>query len=269
MRVLALPALPFLFAACGTTVAEPRVTVAPYLAVYQLRGNAGLQSNASGAPTDTQRQDLHAFGQGQFDEDLGARVDIGDGFGGIRFEYFRLHDSTSDKGTLTDDWGSLRAGDQAHMNASMDEFRIGYVQPVWTGHANVRDQQVDLRFGAGGYFAHRDLQLHTASETGTTQNLEVRDHGLLYPAVRGRAAWHELSFDLDYAFCPGFSLGGDFHGWQQDVDVRLAYTLARHDITFFGGWRYSTWSANGHEGGLAFDTDLILDGFQFGVQFTF
>ena len=55
----------------------------------------------------------------------------------------------------------------------------------------------------------------------------------------------------------------------EDVEARLAWTLAKHDVTFFGGYRYSELPGEGDAGGFDYDADLIIDGFQLGVSVTF
>jgi hypothetical protein len=42
-----------------------------------------------------------------------------------------------------------------------------------------------------------------------------------------------------------------------------------HDVTFFGGYRYSRLHADGTADGFGYRTDLVIDGWQFGVTVTF
>lgn len=258
-------------AGCTTTFAEPRLMVSPYLAVYRLRGDAAMQSNpGQGAPPqDNAAQSLRTFGQNKFDEDVGVRADFGDGFAGLRLDYFHLDASTTRSGTLGAGWGSLQQGDQVRMGATMDELRLGWLEPVWSQRTTWRDKPLQWKLAAGGVLTHRDLSLRASTVDGSrSQNLGIAGDTAA-AAVRMRATWRDAMVELDYALSPDLALGGDFGSLQQDLEVRLGYTLPMHDITFFGGYRYSTLRANGTQDGFAYDTDLVLDGWQFGITVAF
>jgi hypothetical protein len=263
--------LPFLLAsACGAVRGEPQVKVSPYYAVYQFGGDVSMQSAGPGGPEDNAPQSLRTFGLDAYEGDLGVRVDIGENFGGFRVDYFRLDQSTTRSGTLEDDWGALLAGDQVRMAAEMDEVRLGYVHPLLRERSNVRGHPLDLLFGLGAVLAHRELSLRAATTDGQRrQDIDIADHGVVYPAVRARAALQSFAIDAEYAFSPDLAFGGEFEGFQQDVEVRLSYTVPMHDVTFLAAWRYSDLGAAGDEGGYAYDADLTLSGFQFGVQVSF
>ena len=77
-----------------------------------------------------------------------------------------------------------------------------------------------------------------------------------------------FAFDFDYAIAPGL-VTGDYDGMQQDIEARLSYSVPFQDVTLFAGYRYSLFSAKGNEGGLAYDSDLRLDGYQFGITVSF
>ena len=269
----ALAALPLaLFAGCtSATFAEPRILVSPYLALYQLRGDVALQAFAAGPafPVDRTPQTMRTFGQDHHREDFGVRADIGDGFAGVRFDYYKLDMNTSRVGTLTDDWGDLLAGDQVRMRAEMDELRIGYLESLGTLRTTWRDHPLTVRFAGGGVFSHRDLALRARTEDGVrSQNVEI-EGDTVFAAARCRASWRDWALEAEYAASPEIVLGGDFEGFQQDLELRLAYTMPLHDVTFFGGYRLSMFDAEGHAGRLAYDADLTIDGFQFGLSVTF
>lgn len=270
MRAFPLVAACPLLAGCAASVSyEPRVLVTPYLAVESLRGNVSMQSAPGGTLQNNPAQSLETFGQGHHEEDIGARIDVGDGFGGFRLDYLRLDMNTTDHGTLGADWGALQANDEVRMRTTMDEVRLGYVEPLLDTKLHWRDRPLGLRFGAGGVLAHRGLDLRATTVGGSrSEHLDVSGQ-VAYAAVRGRATWQNLSFDLEYAFSPDLALGGEFDGFQQDVEARLSYTLPLRDLTFFAGYRYSDLGASGHEGRFAYDADLVLDGFQFGVVLAF
>ncbi len=272
MRVPVAPIAVVLLAACSTTTfAEPRILVSPYLALYQLRGDVGMQSQpVPGGPLqDNAPQPLRTFGQDHHREDIGVRADIGDGFAGLRIDYYRLDQNTSKSGALGADWGRLLATDVVRMRAEMDELRIGLLEPITTVRATWRERPLTLRLAGGGVFAYRAMELRARTEDGVrTQNAEI-DGDVLSLAARFRAGWRDWAFDVDYAISPEIVLGGDFDGVLQDLELRLGYTMPLHDVTFFGGYRLSTLEARGHADGFRYDADLTIDGFQLGVSVTF
>lgn len=249
-------------------MAEPQLHVSPYLAVYQLRGKVSMQSEPTpGTIQDNPRQTLRTFGQDHYREDIGVRVDLGDGFGGFRADYYQLDQGTGASGVLGADFGALLANDTVRMEVGMDELRIGYLEPVLNLKATWRDQPLTTRLAIGAVVAHRDLDLR-ASTVGGVRPQRVGIQGdVVYPAARLRIGWRDFALDVDYAISPELQLGGDFEGTLQDLEVRGGYTV--RDVTFFAGWRYSTLPAEGNEGALRYDADLVLDGFQFGVVLTF
>lgn len=261
-----------LCAACTPAVlAEPRILVSPYLAVYQVRGEIGMQSQPvpAGPLQDNAPQPMRNFGQDHHREDVGVRADIGDGFAGFRIDYYRLDMNTGDNGTLTADWGRLLANDNVAMRIAMDELRVGYLEPLVHLRSTYRDRPLSVQIAAGGVFAYRSMDLRARTTDGArTQNADISGD-VIYPAARFRAAWRGFAFDADYAISPELELSGDWEGVMQDIELRIAYTLPLHDITFFGGYRYSTLPAEGQSDGFAYDADLTIDGFQFGVSVTF
>jgi hypothetical protein len=261
-----------LLASCSTTtLAEPRILVSPYLALYQLRGDVGVQSQPipSGPLQDNPPQSLRTFGQDHYREDIGVRADIGDGFAGIRIDYYQLDQNTSKSGTLGADWGRLLAGDVVRMRADMDELRVGYLENVGTMRTTWRELPLTLRFAAGGVLTWRDMDLQASTvDNARSQNVEI-DGEVVSVAARFRASWRDFAFDAEYAISPELVLGGDFEGLPQDLELRLGYTLPMHDVTFFGGYRFSTFEAEGQADQFRYDADLTIDGFQLGVSVTF
>jgi len=258
--------------ACMTpALSEPTIRVSPYLALYQLRGDSSVQSNgpSPGQIVDNAPQPMRTFGQDHYREDVGVRADIGDGFAGFRVDYYRLDMNTSRKGTLDDDWGNLQQNDEVQLYAAMDELRIGWLEPLIDERTKYRDEPLRLQLAAGGVFAHRDMKLNGRTDDLMRQQQLRLDGDVAYLAVRGRASWQDLSLDIDYSISPELVIAGDFEGVQQDFETRLSYQLANRDITFFGGYRYSTLEAEGGADGLRYQADLVIDGFQLGVSVTF
>lgn len=260
----------WLGAGCSATVFyEPKLQVAPYLAVYQLRGDAAVQTRSGGTVQNNAPQSLRTFGQDHFREDFGIRADLGDGFGGLRLDYYRLDMDTTRSGELAAGWGRLQAGDAVAMRATMDEFRLGYVEPLWTSKFMVRDRPLEIRLGAGGHLARRDLTLRARATDGSrSQNLHV-DGDLVYGQARARVSWQRVQFDLDYAISPDLAIRGDFGRLQQDLEVRIGYTIPMREITVFAGYRFCDLDGSGREGSVGYRADLQLEGFQFGMALTF
>lgn len=244
--------------------------VSPYLALYQLRGEVSLESPVPGGPPqDNPPQDLRIFGQDHHREDIGIRTDIGDGFGGFRVDYYKLDQGSADPGVLEANWGALLQGDVVVMDVVMDELRVGYLEPLITAKTTWREHPLSLKFAMGGVLAWRDMRLRAKTDDGQRhQNVEI-EGDVFYPAARLRVSWRDIGFDVEYAVSPDLVIRGDFEGLQQDLELRATYSIPTRDVTFFAGYRYSEFPAEGEQGGLAFDSELALDGFQFGVTVTF
>jgi hypothetical protein len=254
-------------------LAEPQILVSPYLAVYQLRGDTSLQSpgaNPGDPPQDNAPVPMRTFGQDRFREDVGVRADLGDGFAGARVDYYRLDMNTARRGELQNDWGTLLEDDEVGMSAKMDELRLGWLEPIYDLRTELQERPLRVRLAAGGVFAYRDLTLTGFTDDQTKAQKVGIDGNVLYGAVRARATWREVSFDIDYAISPELVVSGDFEGVQQDIELLASYQLPQRDIRLFAGYRYSTLFAKGGvTGNLRYDADLIIDGFQFGVSVTF
>ncbi|MFY9344074.1 MAG: hypothetical protein WAT39_16410 [Planctomycetota bacterium] len=257
---------------CTSTVfAEPRILVSPYFTNYQVRGEVAVQSQQGllGPIVDNAPQPLRSFGQDHYRDDIGVRADIGDGFGGVRFDWFKLDQNSARPNVLGDDWGNLLATDLVRMQVEMDELRIGYVEPLATVRTTWRNQPLVLRGGLGGTFVWRDLVLRARTDDGVrAQNVGI-DGEIVAIAGRFRASWRDFAFDADYEVSPQIVIGGDFEGLLQDLELRASWTMTQHDVTFFAGYRLSTFAAAGSAGGFAYDADLTIDGFQAGVSVVF
>lgn len=261
----------------STVLTEPTVHVSPYLALYRLRGDTRMQSEqppGSGTIADNAALPLRSFGHDRTREDVGVRVDIGDGFGGVRADYYKLDMNTARSGELTQDWGDLLTGDFASVRAEMDELRLGYVEPLADTTLKWRGEDLRLRLGAGGVFATRQMKMRGSESTNVaTQNLEFSGDQV-YAAVRAQATWQDVTLDLDYAVSPeAFVIGGDIEDLSQDFEARVSYQLPQRDIRFFAGFRYSELSASGSASGTSgvyrYENDLVIDGVQLGVLVTF
>ncbi|MFT4513895.1 MAG: hypothetical protein ACI89X_002264 [Planctomycetota bacterium] len=274
MRTLVVLLAATLFSGCSSTVlAEPAIHVSPYLALYQLRGKTKMQS-VGAMPSEivsNPQQKLRSFGQDRHREDVGLRADIGDGFGGIRAEYYRLDMDTARTGELEYDWGSLLQGDMVSIYAEMDEVRIGYLEPFADIRTEYRNEELRLQFAAGGVFSTRSMTLHGREATPGTRAQDLTITGdVVYLAARARATWKQFVFDLDYAGAPEeLVISGDMEDFSQDIEARLSYRLPQRDISFFAGMRYSTISASGDANGFRYDNEMAIDGFQLGITVTF
>lgn len=267
MRTSVLAAAACLAGCSSTTMAEPRLLVSPYLAVYQLRGDVALQSEpAPGIVQDNPSAQLRTFGQDHYREDIGVRVDFGDGFGGLRADYYQLDQNTTDSGVLSSDFGTLLAGDVVRMDVDGDEIRLGYLEPILDLKSTWRDRPLSLQFAIGAMFAHRELDLRASTvDRSRLQNVEI-EGDVVGPSIRLRLGiLRDFAVDVDYTISPELGLGGDFDGTLHDVEARASYTLPMRDVTFFAGYRYCTLPAEGHVDRLGFDAEFVLDGFQVGV----
>ncbi len=271
-QLVVLLALPLLAGCTSTILAEPALHVSPYLAIYELRGKASLQSggvNPGDPLIDNPPQKMRTFGQDRFDEDVGVRVDLGDGFAGLRADYYKLDMNTSRNGVLDSDWGRLLENDEVRIRADMDELRIGWLEPFTDLRTEYRDAPLRVQLAAGGVFAYRQMNLRGRTDDGMrTQNVVIQGD-VLYAAVRARVGWRDVELDVDYAISPEVVLSGDYDGVLQDVEARLSYRLPQRDIRLFAGFRYSELPSQGTANGFRYDADLVLDGLQLGFLVTF
>lgn len=269
MRALLILAASTL-AACSSfpITSEPRILFSPYFAKYRLRGDVAMQNDPGTGIENNAAQSTSTFGLGDYEDDYGLRFDLGDGFGGLRLDYYRLGMGTSQGGLLTDDFGALIAGDTATMRAGMDEWRLAYLQSVLDVDASYRGTPVKFQFALGGAVADRDLSMRVTTTDGLrTQGVDPSGDAF-YGAARFRAQVRQVSFDVDYAICPSLTTG-DYDGTQHDFEARLAYAVPFQDVTLFAGYRYSVIQAEGEQDGFGWYSDLRLDGAQFGISVTF
>jgi hypothetical protein len=236
---------------------------------FRLRGDVAKQTDSGAGAVNNNPQSLRNFDLGDYRSDYGAHAEVGDGFAGAMLDYYQLGMNTSGSGTLDDDFGSLPAGSTARMSATMDERRVGWLQPVWREQAEVRGAPLDLRLALGAFYTYRKLAMHMTSTTTAVREDPTLKGDLIYPALRFRAGWGPARLDVDYAISPDLVLRGDFGGLQHDFEAKIAYVVPFQDVTLFAGWRYSTMEGDDVEAGLRTDADLVLDGFQFGVQVSF
>ncbi|MCR9247742.1 MAG: hypothetical protein NXI31_22165 [bacterium] len=268
MRATAIFATAALLSGCSSTMfLEPRVTVSPYYAVYQLRGDASVQTDPGGGNPiqNNPRQLMSVFGMDTHEDDVGFRAEVGDGFGGLRVDYYRLDMSTSKANPLSADWGMLLEDDLVRMRAQMDELRISYIEPLFETTTEWREEDLTLRFGAGGEFAYRDLTLRAfTDDLARRQNVPIAGQNLAIN-VRFRAEWQDLAFDVDYAISPHLIVRGDYNDVNQNLEMRASYAIPLRDVTFFAGFRYNELNGNGRTDMVDYDADLVIDGFQFGM----
>lgn len=266
MRAPAAIAL-LLSSACTATFDEPKLFVSPYYALYSLRGDATVQTDpGGGAPLQSNpREPLTLFGLGSHENDVGLRAEVGDGFGGVRADYYRMTMNTFRRGQLPADWGALQQDDFVLMAAVMDELRLSWVEQVWSGKTTWREEDLTLHAGLGGQLTYRDLSLRgRTDDNARTQNVPMSGETVAAVA-RVRTEWQHIALDCDYAISPHLSLGGDFGGLQQDFELRAGYRVPLRDLTFFAAYRWSNFGGDGVTDGLGYDADLTLDGFQFGL----
>ena len=246
---------------------RPKVDAGAYLALYELRGRARMDSNVGGVIQNNPGMDLAVFGAGERDDDVGGYITVGDGFSGFEFNYFKLTMEDSSPGMLTSPFGSLDAGEVVLTEVEMDEWRARYVAKLFE---HTFPNRLRVGFGLGGAVAHRDLKFFPRRQTlGDGQILTAKDYGLPYAAARLRGTYGPVSLNLDWAYHVGVDFGGDFAGRMQDIELIGRYEFVRQDVTLFAGYRYTELPAKGRENDLEYRADLRLEGFQLGLQLRF
>lgn len=261
----------FLLAACGLPGLEsPQYRLTPEFTLYQLTGNARMQSESGGVRTDNDPVSARQLGQDQRDAgDVGGTISVGDGFSGLDFSYLHVDvDGGTARGTLEQNFGSLQAGDRVYSRLSGDEFKVSYFgkayEHEWKSGAKVR-------LAPGFTLAHRDLSLRTTERNkARSQRIDLHDQVTPYLAVRARANWKLWAVNLDYAIDPGVHLGGSYEDILQDVALSLRYTaLPDQDVDLIVGWRRFDLNASDSNDDLRWETKWKLDGFFFAVSIGF
>lgn len=272
MRHTLLLGLSLALAACESfpVPTDPRVHVSPYYAHYRLRGDVAMQSNPGTGPEDNAAQSLDALGQGHHADDAGVRADIGDGFSGIRVDYYQLEMGPRGSTTLTDEFGSIPTGATAQAQPKMDEWRLSLTHEVYATKMRWRQDPIDMRFGLGGTWANRRMDVDVRGSDLLGSYAQKLDFGgdVFFGAARFRATLGQVSLDVEYALSPDLQTG-EWDDVQQDFETRLSYAVPFQDVTVFAGWRYATLDGSGSAGGLGYDADMTIDGYQFGVTVTF
>ncbi len=272
MRQLTLLGLALALTACESfpVPTDPRVNVSPYFAHYRLRGDVAMQNNPGSGPENNSPQSLEAMGQGHYADDIGVRADIGDGFSGIRVDYYQLEMGPSGSTTLGDDFGSIPAGATAQAQPKMDEWRLSLTQEVYATKMRWREAPIDMRLGLGGTWANRRMDVDVRGTDLSGSYAQKIDLGgdVFFAAARYRATLGQVSLDIEYALSPDLQ-SGEWDDITQDFETRLSYAVPFQDVTVFAGWRYATLNGSGSAGGLDYDADMTLDGYQFGVTITF
>ncbi len=246
---------------------DPRVTLTPRYAAYELSGRTSLSSMNGAQFVSNAGQDVANFGVGERDDDWGGRLHVGDGFSGVELDYQDIDMQSYDVGALTAGYGPLLATDRARARFQMDEWRIGYFGKVFV--TEIREG-LNAEVALGGVLAHRRMTFDAIEATGVRrQKFTARDDGTPYLAARARVSYRDFALGADYLINPDLHWGGDFEGTMQDVEITLSYRFEDRDVSILGGWRHAQLPSSGFEGPLRFDTDFDLEGFFVGVAFTF
>ena len=246
---------------------NPQISLAPYLALYTLEGQARMQSAAGGAIVNNAAMPIATLGLRERDDDWGGTLAIGDGFSGFELSYLRLDMDDTETGTLTADFGAVPAGTVVNATAKMDEFRFGYVAQAFLWE---NDQGLYAKLGGGLTLVHRELDFVVQQEDGPArQAIRAKDVGLPYLKGRLDVGYRQFGIDVDYAWNPDLELGGDFSGTLQDLEVVAHFTLEDQDLTLYAGYRRSDLPASSREGPFRYDADFELEGFFLGIRFSF
>jgi hypothetical protein len=260
-----------LLAACSSLpgLDDPSARISPLLTFGKVGGEVGMQSatGSGGSVVDNPQMPVEEFGLDDSDSGYGLGLAFGDGFSGLEASYQELDNETTVNGTLSQDFGALRAGDTVNTESTFYELRASYVGEVlgFEPFTNWR-----FRAGLGAQLAHKELEFRVREVTGLRQqNLELRDHGVGYLGARVGLGWRQFLLHADWWISPDWNLGGEFDGTLQDVEVRASWTFEDHDATLFAGWRGSWLPAEDDVGGLRFDADFEISQLFVGGSFKF
>lgn len=252
---------------------SPELSFAPQLILYELQGDATMQS-ALGNPTGS--IDTRDFGADDRDSSFGGVLGYGDGFSGLEVTYYRYDLDGNDTGTLASDFGNIPAGSTVRSEFTMNEIRLGYTAEVFRSNFTIREDEDDLllRLGLGAAITHREgefkvFRVPAQGNSQDQQKFDFKDDGLPYASARARIDYLSFGLQLDYAINPDLTFGSDFDGSMQDLEVTLSYNFIDQGIALTAGWRRSEIPAKGREGALTYDTDFRLEGFILGLSATF
>jgi len=251
----------------------PELSFSPQLILYELKGDAKMQSALGNQVASIHSRD---FGADDRDSSYGGILGYGDGFSGFEATYYRYDLDGSGTGTLGSDFGNVPAGSTVKAEFKMNEYRLGYTAEIFRHSFAIREDQEDmlLRLGLGAALTHRDGDFRVSrnspqGNSGDQQKFNFDDDGLPYGTVRARADYLGLGLQLDYAINPDLTFGSDFDGAMQDLGVTLIYNFVDQGVELTAGWRRSEIPTQGGENGLAFDTDFRLEGFILGLTASF
>jgi len=211
--------------------------------------------------------DLKKLGVSDRDEQFAGVVRIGDGFSGFEAALTTFDLAGTNTGTLTTNWGNLMQGDVVRTNITGSEIRARYIAEFFDYE---NESEALFQFGAGLSVAHRELTIRAREANGLrAQNITMNDDGIPFVDSRIRATYREFGFQVDYAINPDVNFGGDFDGVMQDLGLTATYTFEDQDLKLSAGFRRSDFTAKGSKGGLAHETDFIVEGFVLGAELTF
>lgn len=246
----------------------PTLTARPQYHLMKLRGEIAMQSAPMGTlpASDNPAMPVTDLGQTKRDDDYGFVFGYGDGFSGLELGYLNVDIDTTDRGTLTQDFGELDAGTVVTSKFTMEQFELRYVGQLLEYET---EGEWLFRFGLGAKVTHRDGKISVLEDgTDIDQIARFSDDGVPYALARGRADYGPFSVTGDYAYT-ATTFGGDFDGTMQDYSVHVAYELEDQDLRLFGGYRWIDLPISGMQNPWEFDADLELEGFVLGFEFGF
>ena len=182
--------------------------------------------------------------------------------------------STSLKGELNTDYGTLEPGDVVRGQAEMDEFRLAFNAQLFDYEVPFRDDALRMRFGVGPAVALRDFSFRASMDVPDPmdprdQRFSIDDDGILYGAVRGRVDFKEVNLTVDFRHAEDTTFGGDFDGTAQDFEIELGWEPELQNVRLFAGYRRQKLGASGVSEDAPYLTDFVIDGFRvgFGTRF--
>lgn len=250
LRLSPLLVLLACFAACAGS--KYHVDVGPFFA--KSRGEVAMQNASGTLDLGQNKNDLDAFGLGDTQSSPYVRAQWDLKRHRVRAHGFSFGQDSN--GTLDRDFGGLVAGSQVVTTMDFLAIDVNYAYELLRGK--------NYRFAGGVQLGYYALDLQARSAVGR----EELDTTVLVPMP---------FLELEGLFGP-FTLGGNISAMKADLgdaDGRYldAEAYARWSVApnldFFGGYRFVRLDGSGIASGRAFDADMDVHGYFFGVGFVF
>lgn len=251
---------------------DPEITLSPRFYLYDLTGDARMQSFAPSGVAENAAVSTSQLGQNRRGDDVGGVLAIGDGFSGIEFEYQRIELEDTSTGVLSADFGAVPPATTVSSTFTMDELRLSYTVQLLDHEFDLGEEQyLRVRLGPSATLVHREggLFVFEDGNSALNQDADFSDDGVPYVGLRGRVDWNDVALQVDWDYNPDLTFGGDFDGELHDLEVLARYEFDAQDISVLAGYRWSDLRTSGSAGDLRYDMDFQLEGWVLALEFTF